>query len=631
MICQNCNTEIPDISKFCPQCGSRIELPSEPDIIEETSPYHEDDRIYATCHKVDEKNNCVFYLEDGSNSFFVLPGQYLEKMNLPVKKGISTWARILDPGKGRRIKKVRIESPSDKPEKGHVIRDFLWFYERHSIEDILHAPIVKACENYVDVSLTANVTSRIYKTEFPDPVLFDDFKVGNIEKFIIKQLEKNESGKIVIQLSPCTRYVNKNKLWDLIPETLENENVIIGKRILDYLDDGVLENLLGSRSVRNPQDLIAPISRIYANRYNEKEVYVEKRGDILNMNFALEFLNNNGVPEEVYMKREPGEPWVITSIMPTRAERLMDRYVHIPDMKSMLDELDDLCLTGDAWDYGNNSDGQKKILKNYLYFSFYKAWLDKLIVENESGAIFNTGLVDNAYDDIYCYFEPNAETDFMQRKWRFCYFACRGKDRNGKELNRIFPSFPKAPSYIDNDHISDLYFNADKELYCDYDHIIDDNVERLPYEFLRTRLNYDSRINPLIEEYEQTPKDRPKILKRIYDTIREKGIDGERLRRELQEGLKSAVETSKKYCKWNYKTAIPVYYAKTNSISLLLPLKLRQDKNVHADIALVVERLPNGNYQGQTIFTLDMAYQDARQICRPNSDWLMPQEIKQDS
>lgn len=75
-------------------------------------------------------------------------------------------------------------------------------------------------------------------------------------------------------------------------------------------------------------------------------------------------------------------------------------------------------------------------------------------------------------------------------------------------------------------------------------------------------------------------------------------------RRLLQDGLKDAIETAKKYCKWNYKTAIPIYYPRNNSISLLLPLKLCTGSNGAADVALVVERLLNGNYQGQTILTL---------------------------
>ena len=98
--------------------------------------------------------------------------------------------------------------------------------------------------------------------------------------------------------------------------------------------------------------------------------------------------------------------------------------------------------------------------------------------------------------------------------------------------------------------------------------------------------------------------------------------------RTLESALKNATETAEKYCKWNYKTAIPIYYPRTNNISLLLPLKLTGNKSI-ADIALVIEKLDNGNYQGQTILTLDMAYQDARQICRPNSEWLTFDNIEE--
>ena len=55
-------------------------------------------------------------------------------------------------------------------------------------------------------------------------------------------------------------------------------------------------------------------------------------------------------------------------------------------------------------------------------------------------------------------------------------------------------------------------------------------------------------------------------------------------------------------------------------MSLMLPLSLEDDS--HVDIVLVVELTPAGNYQGQTILTLQQAYVDARLLCRPNSEWL---------
>ena len=42
-----------------------------------------------------------------------------------------------------------------------------------------------------------------------------------------------------------------------------------------------------------------------------------------------------------------------------------------------------------------------------------------------------------------------------------------------------------------------------------------------------------------------------------------------------------------------------------------------------------ISKQPNGKYVGQTIYTLDMAYSDARLIVRPDSDWLIPSEINQ--
>ena len=189
-----------------------------------------------------------------------------------------------------------------------------------------------------------------------------------------------------------------------------------------------------------------------------------------------------------------------------------------------------------------------------------------------------------------------------------------------KKLMAKFEKFPSAPTYVDVNRISDLYFNSSKELFCDYKHIIEDNLTRLPIEFLRSKLCYDAEIDQAISDY-VTSHER-KDFQKIIDMVNRKDDRGDRFRRDLQNGLKDAVDTARKYCKWNYKTAIPIYYPRNNSISLLLPLKLQANHNSQADVALVVERLQNGNYQGQTILTLEMAYQDARQICRPNSEWL---------
>ncbi|MCH8297896.1 MAG: DUF3825 domain-containing protein [Chloroflexi bacterium] len=48
-------------------------------------------------------------------------------------------------------------------------------------------------------------------------------------------------------------------------------------------------------------------------------------------------------------------------------------------------------------------------------------------------------------------------------------------------------------------------------------------------------------------------------------------------------------------------------------------------------MALPVEKTISGNYLGHTVLPLDWAYKNARLICRPDSDWLVPETIIQKS
>lgn len=81
--------------------------------------------------------------------------------------------------------------------------------------------------------------------------------------------------------------------------------------------------------------------------------------------------------------------------------------------------------------------------------------------------------------------------------------------------------------------------------------------------------------------------------------------------------LNGSIETMKKRVSANYKLAVPQYYEK--KIQLLLPLCLEND-NV-PDLALAVTKVGN-YYQGHTCLTLDMAYNNARLIAKPEVNWL---------
>lgn len=102
-------------------------------------------------------------------------------------------------------------------------------------------------------------------------------------------------------------------------------------------------------------------------------------------------------------------------------------------------------------------------------------------------------------------------------------------------------------------------------------------------------------------------KNRKRIPKEILD------------RKDIINTLNGSIDTMKKRVSCNYKLAIPQYFE--GKIQLLLPLCLKTDDI--PDIALTVTK-KDGYYQGHTCLTLDMAYNNARLIAKPESNWLKP-------
>jgi hypothetical protein len=87
----------------------------------------------------------------------------------------------------------------------------------------------------------------------------------------------------------------------------------------------------------------------------------------------------------------------------------------------------------------------------------------------------------------------------------------------------------------------------------------------------------------------------------------------------LQNLVKGAIDSAQQRVRRNYKIAIPQYYQ--GQVQILLPLSLTDP--ARADMALVVDRFPDF-YRAATCLTLDMAYNNARQLARPDRDWLVP-------
>ena len=216
------------------------------------------------------------------------------------------------------------------------------------------------------------------------------------------------------------------------------------------------------------------------------------------------------------------------------------------------------------------------VLYNYLRFTYEKIKVEKKYALSNKGDVmcFNTGLLDKYDTDIYAIFIKNiSEGKKENQDWYLKGFdkSIAPELKDFSKLSDIVDYFTDAADFIYDRHL--------KEPVLNFDHIIDDNIQR----FIGIGLNDKSIILPLLQS----------AVKKIFEKL-----------------------------KRNYKLAVPQYYLdkKTlqSKIQLLLPLYLRSNK---AELALVVDKEEH-KYVGKTVLTLDMAYMNARRIVRPDSDWL---------
>jgi|SRR5271165_3377316 len=255
--------------------------------------------------------------------------------------------------------------------------------------------------------------------------------------------------------------------------------------------------------------------------------------------------------------------------MPTWPEDLFD-FAYLPDFNNQLAELADAAEDED-WAYHNTqSSYPTPILYNYVRYTYRRLAEELKIALSEEGQFccFNTGLVTDSQEPIYASFEVNRVQN--AQPWFF-----KGWFRRGRwELNR-FPELPDLAHYFDDP--SCLVLDTRKDLRVNVEHLLEENNERFP------------------EPY------------RSMDSYG------------LQTLLKGAIDNARERVRRSYKTAIPQYYR--GQVQLLLPLCLSDPRR--ADLALVVERHQTF-YRAATCLTLDMAYNNARQLTRPDRDWLQP-------
>lgn len=241
-------------------------------------------------------------------------------------------------------------------------------------------------------------------------------------------------------------------------------------------------------------------------------------------------------------------------------------FAYCPNFERKIVYLTSLCP--EKWSFGANNDNV--ILKNYIEHTFRKIVDEDKITYSENYAVFNTGLFTSFYEPIFAYFLKNKIPD--KQKWFLDGFFTE------YQLAILgVKDLPKRANYFSNP--SDMVFDTNYDIVPQYQHIFSD-----PENFLR-----------IPESIRETPN---KTM--LFD---------------------GAIKRARLMIDANYKTAVPQYY--NGKIQLLVPICLINENE--PDLALVVSKNNFGTqYLGHTCLTLDMAYNNARLIARPDSSWLKP-------
>jgi hypothetical protein len=262
--------------------------------------------------------------------------------------------------------------------------------------------------------------------------------------------------------------------------------------------------------------------------------------------------------------------------VPTTPDDL-SAFAYPGDLAAKLKWLADLA-SPENWEYRHAAavpDRPYPVLVNYLKYTFKRLSEEKKIVYAGEVACFNTGLVTPLQEEVFAFLEPNEIKD--RQPWFLAAF-CPESDRRLV----AFSALPERAQYFDDP--SDLLYDFRRSFRKNLTHIIEENKERFPEPYRSDSETHRLRI-----------------------------------------ALEGAIDHALKRVRQNYKTAVPQFYwprgTGRGQLQLLLPLCMTSPSQV--DLALTVNR-EGDVYLASTVLTLDMAYNNARLIARPDSDWLAP-------
>lgn len=345
-----------------------------------------------------------------------------------------------------------------------------------------------------------------------------------------------------------------------------------------------LANLIGRPDI-DPRELSTGIEAALARSlqqdqflytHNDHAVSIEAEADAIL--FRLDVTTPTG--EEIFAKcmanKRPGalQRWFGLFFQAARREGFFIGdlcFRSWNDGARFLDELATMAIP-EKWSYASYASKQNHpILKSIVEKTYERLKQQEKLIRTPEQILFNTGLINTWFKEIYVVADIDPENPH-----RFLN-AHPVLENDRTVLDTFRNTKPQMATFFTR--INDVVYDPDLEIITDDAHILEDNFDRIPEEYKRMR---KSQVFALFQ---------------------------------------AAVDFARIMARRNYKLIVPQFF--NGRIQFLMPIYLSGEFTGPPDFALALEKM-NNCYRGNTILTLDMAFQNARLIAKPETTWLSP-------
>ena len=271
----------------------------------------------------------------------------------------------------------------------------------------------------------------------------------------------------------------------------------------------------------------------------------------------------------------------------------------------------------ESWNYPGEGVGRSSrngILREYLAVTFHRIMREGKLLTAADGSLaaFNTGLLTSFAEDIFAVLTPNKGAI----PWQLG-FAVAGSGELGMQLAATFSPLPEPAGYLQR--IEDVLPQPERLLIIGTANLLSSQLGRFPQSFISEHLGVSQQSAQLLARYDEAVAAGPLDTAQLSALARDIKADSGLYRR-MSRSIQDAVELSLRRARASYRLAAPAYDPADDTVKLLLPLCLVDDRRV--DCAAVLTLMPSGTYQVTSVLSLERAYACARVISADQPSWL---------